>query len=67
MDCNNGIIELGSQLEKSYSPDEVILDFSMIFTAESETEVKKAAMNGIVELKSIISSSLSKNRLFILL
>ena len=61
MDCNNGIIELGSQLEKSYSPDEVILDFSMIFTAESETEVKKAAMNGIVELKSIISSSLDEN------
>ena len=27
MDCNNGVIELGSQLEKSYSPNEVILDF----------------------------------------
>lgn len=60
MDCNNGVIELGSQLEKSYSPNEVILDFSMMFTAESEVEVKKLASNGVAELKELIESSFDK-------
>lgn len=57
MDCNNGVIELESQLEKSYSPNEVILDFSMIFTAESEVEAKKLASNGVAELKELTTSS----------